>query len=129
MDNNAIVIADTAGVIRFWSAGAQKAFGYSMEQAIGQTLDLVVPPEYRQAHWNGFRRAIASGAAAAEGQNTPFPVRRADGEIVATPGRLTLLRAPHGQVIAAIVVFEHQGARNMPATEPDNGDERPGSPL
>ena len=99
-------MADTAGAIRFWSTGAQQAFGYSAEQAIGQTLDLIVPPDYREAHWNGFRRAIASGNAAVEGQSVPFPVRCADGTILPTPGRLTLLRAPHGEVIAAIVVFE-----------------------
>ena len=105
MDNNSVVIADTAGVIRFWSAGAEKAFGHTSARAVGQTLDLIVPSEYRQAHWNGFRKAIASGMAAVEGMAVPFPVRRADGEISATQGRLTLLRAPDGSVIGAVVVF------------------------
>lgn len=106
MDHHAIVIADTAGVIRFWSAGAEKEFGYDVEQAVGQTLDLIVPPEYRQAHWIGFRNAMASGAAAVEGQAVPFPVRRANGEISAQRGRLALLREPDGPVVAAVVVFE-----------------------
>jgi PAS domain S-box-containing protein len=106
MDNNAVVMADQAGIIRFWSAGAEKAFGYSAAQAVGQTLDLIVPEEYREAHWRGFRRAVASGAADLEGQTSPFPVRDADGAIAATPGRLTLVRQPQGQVIAAVVVFE-----------------------
>lgn len=103
---DAIVIADTAGVIRFWSTGAEKAFGYACEQAVGQTLDLIVPYEHRQAHWKGFQAAIASGAAAAEGQAISFPARKASGDILITRGRLTLLRAPHGQVAAAAVVFE-----------------------
>lgn len=106
MDSHAVVIADPAGVIRFWSPGAEGAFGYSAGQAVGGTLDLIVPPEFREAHWIGFRRAMETGAAEAEDAATPFPVRRADGEVVATPGRLTLMRDPRGQVIGAAVVFE-----------------------
>jgi len=106
LDTAAVVIADATGVIRFWSAGAEKAFGHASERAVGQTLDLIVPSEYRQAHWTGFRHAMASGAAAVEGTAVPFPVRRADGETAPARGRLTLLREPGGAVIAAAVVFE-----------------------
>jgi len=110
LDNNPVVIADAAGVIRFWSAGAEKAFGYASRQAVGQTLDLIVPPEHRQAHWTGFRKAMVSGVAAVEGTAVPFPVRRASGETEALRGRLTLLRQPDGVVIAAVVVFEKNPA-------------------
>jgi PAS domain S-box-containing protein len=106
LDNNAVVIADPAGVIRFWSVGAEKTFGYRADQAVGHTLDLIVPAEYQEAHWKGFRRAIASGSAEVEGLKTPFPVRRACGAIEEAPGTLTLVREAQGQVIAAMVVFE-----------------------
>ncbi len=106
MDNHAVVIADATGVIRFWSAGAEKAFGYRADQAHGRTLDLIVPPDYQDAHWKGFRRAVENGSADVEGMQTPFPVRRADGEIVESPGTLTLVRQAQGAVIAAMVVFE-----------------------
>ena len=105
MDNNAIVMAGPEGVIRFWNDAAQAAFGHSAERAIGQTLDLIVPPEFQDAHWIGFRRAIASGAAEAEGQISPFPVHLASGEVETRQARLTLIREPDGQVIAAMVVF------------------------
>jgi PAS domain S-box-containing protein len=106
LHNHAVVIADAAGIIRFWSAGAEKAFGYASSQAVGQTLDLIVPPEHRQAHWTGFRQAMESGVAAVEGKSVPFPVRRADGEVAPLHGRLTLLRQPNGMVMAAAVAFE-----------------------
>lgn len=105
MDKNAIVIAGPEGVIRFWNVGAEAAFGHAAGEAIGQTLDLIVPPEHRDAHWAGFRRAIASGVAQAEGQTSPFPVRLANGEIEIRQARLSLVREPEGQVIAAMVVF------------------------
>jgi PAS domain S-box-containing protein len=110
LENNAVVIADAAGVIRFWSVGAEKAFGHVAGQAVGQTLDLIVPPEHRQAHWTGFRHAMASGTAAVEGRAVPFPAHHAGGETSALRGRLTLLREPDGMVIAAVVVFEKSHA-------------------
>ena len=105
LDNNPIVIADPKGVIRFWSPGAETAFGHSAAHSVGKTLDLIVPAEYQEAHWKGFKRAVESGEAGVEGQLSPFPVRKADGEIAAVPGRLTLVRQASGQVIALMVVF------------------------
>jgi len=105
LEDNAIVIADRDGVIRFWSVGAEKAFGHAAAQAVGRTLDLIVPADYRQAHWVGFRRAVQSGSAAAEGQVTPFPVLHANGDVEPAPARLTLVREGQGRVIAAMVVF------------------------
>ena len=81
-------------------------FGYPATHAIGQPLDLIVPDEHREAHWKGFRRAFESGTAAAEGQAGPFPAKHADGSTVTRTGRLSLVREPHGKVVAALVVFE-----------------------
>jgi PAS domain S-box-containing protein len=105
VDKNAIVIAGPEGFIRFWNSAAETAFGHAAGEAIGQPLDLIVPPEFQDAHWIGFRRAIASGVAEAEGQNSPFPVRLASGEVEPRQARLSLIRAPDGQVVAAMVVF------------------------
>jgi PAS domain S-box-containing protein len=105
MMDTAIVMADRDGRIVFWSPGAEAAFGYPASDAIGQSLDLIVPAEFQQDHWKGFRQAIESGAAAVEGQTSPFPVRVASGEVAPTPGRLTLVRRPDGAVVGAVVAF------------------------
>ena len=106
MSAEAIVVVDSNGVIQLWTAGTERMFGYRASEAVGQTLDLIVPAEYREAHWKGFRRALGSGQAAIEGQVTPFPVRHASGEIIERVGRLTLIRRPRSDVVAAVVVFE-----------------------
>ncbi len=56
-----IIFADREGVIRLWNAGAQAVFGYQPEEALGKTLDLIVPERLRERHWEGFRRVIATG--------------------------------------------------------------------
>ncbi len=106
MEAEALVIANRAGVIRVWSAGTEARFGWSGAQAVGATLDLIVPAEYREAHWRGFRQAVESGVAQLEGQTSPFPVRHADGAVREVAGRLTLVRDPRGRVVAVVVAFE-----------------------
>ena len=58
---HAVVSADREGIIRDWNATAEHIFGHSAGQAIGQTLDLVVPEEERANHWRNFRRVMATG--------------------------------------------------------------------
>jgi len=58
---DAIIFADGEGVIRVWNARAQALFGYAPDEAIGRSLDLIVPEHLRAAHWRGFHQAIAAG--------------------------------------------------------------------
>jgi len=58
---HAVVSADREGIIRDWNETAEHIFGHSAGQAIGKTLDLVVPEEERANHWRNFRRVMATG--------------------------------------------------------------------
>ena len=57
----ALIFCDMEGVIRVWNDGAEKVFGWSAAEAVGQSLDLIIPERMRQAHWDGFNQAIARG--------------------------------------------------------------------
>lgn len=58
---DAIVYSDRNGVIRFWNAGAERIFGFSEAEALGQSLDIIIPERQRDRHWQGYDRVIASG--------------------------------------------------------------------
>jgi PAS domain S-box-containing protein len=58
---HAVISADREGVIRDWNEIAEHIFGHSAGQAIGQTLDFIIPEEERADHWRSFRRVIATG--------------------------------------------------------------------
>jgi PAS domain S-box-containing protein len=58
---HAVISADREGFIRDWNEIAEHIFGHSAGQAIGQTLDLVVPVEERDNHWRNFRRVMTTG--------------------------------------------------------------------
>jgi PAS domain S-box-containing protein len=57
----ALIFCDLQGVIHFWNGGAEKVFGWSAAEAVGQSLDLIIPERMRKAHWEGFDQAIARG--------------------------------------------------------------------
>lgn len=59
----ALIYADREGVIRRWNAGAEAIFGFAAGEALGQSLDLIIPERLREAHWRGFDAALARGKA------------------------------------------------------------------
>ncbi len=58
---DAVISADREGVIREWNVIAEDIFGHTSNDAVGQTLDLVIPSEERADHWRNYRRVMASG--------------------------------------------------------------------
>ena len=57
-----IVYGDAQGIIRFWNVGASRIFGFSEAEAVGQSLDLIIPERLRARHWEGFERTMRTGA-------------------------------------------------------------------
>ena len=56
-----IIYADSSGVIQVWNSGAQSIFGYSSEEALGETLDLIIQDKHRKQHWEGYRKVMKTG--------------------------------------------------------------------
>lgn len=58
---DALIFINAHGVIRVWNAMAAALFGFSAEEALGRSVDLIIPEHLREAHWRGFNRAMAHG--------------------------------------------------------------------
>lgn len=59
---DALIYADKDGIIRVWNAQAEAVFGFTAADALGQSLDIIIPERFRAAHWRGFDRALERGA-------------------------------------------------------------------
>lgn len=103
--SDAIVAADHDGIIRFWNPGAQRLFGYSADEAIGKTLDLIVPERLRERHWDGYRRVMATGKSRyGVADVLSVPGVRKDGTTISVEFTVTLLLSEGRPVgIAAIM--------------------------
>ena len=58
---DALIFADREGTIKLWNARAEAIFGYAAPEALGRSLDLIIPENLRAAHWRGYRQAITLG--------------------------------------------------------------------
>ena len=56
-----IIFANREGVIQIWNSAAAELFGYLPEEAVGRSLDIIIPEHLSHAHWEGFGKAVASG--------------------------------------------------------------------
>src|SRR5579871_2443708 len=75
-----VVYADAEGTIRIWNGGAARIFGFSAEEAIGQSLDIIIPANLRERHWQGFHATMQTGQSRyADGQLLSVPAIRKDG--------------------------------------------------
>jgi PAS domain S-box-containing protein len=72
---DAIIAADKEGAIIFWNPGAERIFGFARAEAIGRSLDIIIPARLRKRHWDGYRRVMESGQS-----------RYGQGDVLAVPG-------------------------------------------
>jgi len=101
----AILFADHEGKIRFWNKGAQTMFGYGAEEALGQSLDLIVPEKQRPRHWEGYTRVMATGVTKYGSDVLAVPAIKKDGSRISIEFNVILVRSPGGQIqgVAAMV--------------------------
>ena len=93
---DAILVSDREGIILFWNSGAEQLFGHTATEAVGQSLDLIIPENLRQRHWDGYRRVMASGETKYRTGLLSSPGIRKDGTRVSLEFSMVLLRDETG---------------------------------
>ena len=113
------VLVDRNGDVCLWSQDCERLFGYAAEEAIGRSVDFIVPPKYQQQHWRGFRAAMVRTETERPHGVGNIPVVHADGSMHAHPFRQIILFDAFGRATGAIVIFsdalqpgESNGLRN-----------------
>ena len=100
---DAIIAAGADGKIIFWNPAATRMFGFTADEAVGQSLDLIIPERFRARHWEGYRQVMATGKTKYGSEVLRVPAQRQDGKALSIAFTVSLLDAPDGKVIAAIV--------------------------
>jgi len=93
---DAILIADREGIIRYWNAGAERILGFTAAEAVGQSLDLFIPEKLRGRHWEGYHRVMASGETKYTTGLLSSPGTRKDGSQVSLEFSMVLLKDENG---------------------------------
>ena len=102
---DAIVVADAQGRIVVWNAAAERLFGHSKVEAIGCSLDLIIPERQRARHWAGYGKVMQSGETRYGTQLLRVPAQHKDGRRLSIAFTVTLLfdAQRRVQAIAALV--------------------------
>ena len=102
---DAMMVADANGAITLWNPAAQRMFGYTEEEALGKSLDIIIPQRQQQRHWDGYTKTMQTGVTRYGHDVLRVPAMHKDGHTLSIAFTVALLLAPDGKVggIAAVV--------------------------
>ncbi|MEH2514008.1 PAS domain S-box-containing protein [Nitrobacteraceae bacterium AZCC 1564] len=93
--SDGIVATDRDGLITFWNPGAARIFGYTANEAIGQSLDIIIPENLRARHWAGYREVMATGHSRyGEGDTLSVPAMTKFGKRISVDFTVAMLHDP-----------------------------------
>jgi PAS domain S-box-containing protein len=101
----AIVVSDPAGIIRLWNDGATRIFGYSAEEAMGQSLDVIIPEKLRDRHWKGYFQTMATGYTRYGDKLLSVPATHRDGQRLSIEFSVAILRDDAGQIVGISAIM------------------------
>ena len=108
---DAIVFSDQDGIIRLWNAGAEAIFGYGAREAVGKSLDIIVPEKMRERHWEGYFRVMKTGVTKYGTDLLAVPGIRKDGSRVSLEFSVALIRDGDGALMGISAVMRDVTAR------------------
>jgi PAS domain S-box-containing protein len=101
---DAVIYADVEGVIRLWNDAAQKVFGFERDEAVGASLDLIIPERLRDAHWRGYRAAMSSGTTRLGGRATLTKGIHKSGRSVYVEMSFSVVKDAANQVVGSVAI-------------------------
>ena len=108
---DAIVVADPDGVIRLWNPAATRIFGFATEEALGQSLDLIIPERFRARHWAGYRQVMQTGQTRYGADVLRVPATHKDGRRLSIAFTVALLTDAGGRVTGIAAIVRDETAR------------------
>ena len=106
IESDAIIATDRAGVVTFWNPGAVRIFGFSADEAIGQSLDLIIPPNLRARHWEGFHRVMTTGESHyGHGDLLSVPAQGKTGQRISVEFTIAMLRDGDGRSAGTVAIL------------------------
>lgn len=104
--SDAVVASDRDGTIILWNPGAERIFGFTEKEALGQSLDIIIPEQFRGRHWEGYNQTVASGQSRyGAGDLLAVPGLKKDGSRNSIEFTIILLKDKDGKVEAMASVI------------------------
>ena len=108
---DAVVAADPGGAIILWTPAAERLFGHSEQEAMGKSLDLIIPQRQQQRHWDGYHKTMATGQTRYGNDVLRVPALHKDGHTLSIAFTVALLHSADGMVSAIVAVVRDETER------------------
>jgi PAS domain S-box-containing protein len=107
----AIIYGDQQGIIRLWNSGAEEMFGWQAAEAIGQSMDIIVPEKHRARHWDGYHKVMQTGVTKYGRAALAVPALRKDGSRISIEFFIVLVRDGEGKLQGCAALISDVTAR------------------
>ncbi len=102
---DAVVVCDVQGQITLWNQASERMFGYSREEALGQSLDIIIAQKQRARHWQGYHVTMRTGVTKYGGAVLRVPAVHKNGNTLSIAFTVSLMRNPKGEVTAIVALI------------------------
>ena len=107
VDNSgdAIVFGNAEGNVRLWNAGAERIFGFRADEILGKSMDLIIPENLRERHWEGYDQAMKTGRTQYSRNLLAVPAIRKDGTRISIEFTIVLIRGADGKLLGPAAIL------------------------
>ena len=95
---DAVLFADQRGIIRFWNKGAERIFGFSTDDALGNSLDLIIPGKLRPRHWEGYEHVLRTGISRYSTELLAVPALHKDGRQISCEFSIVMIHGDDNRI-------------------------------
>lgn len=109
---DAVVYCGRDGAIALWSPGAERIFGFTEAEALGRSLDIIIPEAQRARHWQGFDKVMATGHSRyGAGDVMAVPALHRDGHRISVEFTIVPMRDAGGAMVGMAAILRDVTAR------------------
>ena len=108
---DAIMVCDAKGAITLWNRAAERIFGFTEAEALGQSLDVIVPQRQRQRHWDGYQKTMETGITKYGADLLRVPALHKDGHTLSIAFTVSMLFSESREVTGIVAIVRDETAR------------------
>jgi PAS domain S-box-containing protein len=106
-----VMASDAQGLIVLWNPACTRMFGYTEADALGKSLDLIIPQRQQKPHWDGYNKTMATGITKYGNDVLRVPAMHKDGHTLSIAFTVSMLHNPDGSVSAIIAVIRDESVK------------------
>ena len=106
-----IMASDAKGLITLWNPACTRLFGFTEAEALGKSLDLIIPQRQQKPHWEGYDKTMATGITKYGNDVLRVPAMHKDGHTLSIAFTVSMLHNPDGSVSAIVAVIRDESVK------------------